>query len=187
MQTLVHPVHVEAEIKIYRSLRYHATSTNLGLSRLESARRAMTVSTCIPTRSQSRARQASLAQKRGVRYSNGMLSLQPCLEIFFRHNHHFRSKLLTALGMSLRKFQEYGVNVAMHADDALLTEMVMSESAFAHVVLPVAMQVHVLAIVAHGTDTRHRDRARTMMKIRKIPHFVLSILAYVGHQLVIQR
>ena len=87
----------------------------------------------------------------------------------------------------MRRFQEYGVNVVIHAADALLTGMVMYESAFANVVLPVAMLVDVLAFAAHGTDTRHRDRAMTMMKIRKIPHFVLSILAYVGHQLVIQR
>ena len=86
--------------------------------------------------------------------------------------------------MSLRKFQEYGVNVVIHAADALWTGMVMSEFVFVNAVLPVAMLVDVHAFAAHGTGTRHRDRAMTMMKIRKIPHFVLSILAYVGHQLV---
>ena len=56
--------------------------------------------------------------------------------------------------------QEYGiVNVDTHAGEDLWTEMAMNEFVFVNVVLPVAMQVHVLAFVAHGTDTRQGDRA----------------------------
>jgi hypothetical protein len=81
------------------------------------------------------------------------------------------SKLTTAA--SSQNFiisQEYGiVNVDTHAGEDLWTEMAMNEFVFVNVVLPVAMQVDVLAFAAHGTDN-HRDRMKITMKMRKILH-----------------